>query len=330
MTTNLCLNLGRFVGSTSLALAIALGGVPVASEEIVFAHYGQLMTGAPIAVALERGEFKRAGIDITGVITSKGGGTTLRNVVASATPYADSDSLGSAILAFQEGFDLRIINCSITGADVVWVTMPTSSLKTLKDLQGKKVGITSPKGGVDMLIQMALNQNSIPIDQVKRIALGGIGAGLVALEQGGVDAVPVLEPLFSAKADKYRIIGAAAKDAPPVYQGVGITTGEYAKKNPDKLRAILAGRRAAVDFIYANPDEAAVLIAKNFGDSLSVDVSKKAVKNLTAARYWSEGNCKPELLNNMVQGMKAVGLLTKDVDLKAIVDWSFLPNDLRS
>jgi hypothetical protein len=60
-----------------------------------------------------------------------------------------------------------------------------------------------------------------------------------------------------------------------------------------------------------------------------VDVAKKAMKKLAAAHYWSEGNCDPELLNNMIQGMRATGLLTRDVDLNAMADWSFLPSDIR-
>ncbi len=39
--------------------------------------------GAPFAVGIDKGLFKKAGIDITGVIGSAGGGMTVRNILAS-------------------------------------------------------------------------------------------------------------------------------------------------------------------------------------------------------------------------------------------------------
>ncbi len=53
------------------------------------------------------------------------------------------------------------------------------------------------------------------------------------------------------------------------------------------------------------------------------------VKELVDAKFWTEGRIEMPLLENTVRAMKYVGMLEKDVDLKKMVDSSFLPPDLQ-
>ena len=51
---------------------------------------------------------------------------------------------------------------------------------------------------------------------------------------------------------------------PPLDNVVGVTTGEAAATRGDFIRAVIRARRQAVDFMYANPDEAGDIIAKAY------------------------------------------------------------------
>jgi len=53
------------------------------------------------------------------------------------------------------------------------------------------------------------------------------------------------------------------------------------------------------------------------------------VKELVDAKFWTEGRIEMPLLETTVHAMKGVGMLTRDVDLKPMVDSSFLPPDLQ-
>jgi len=72
-----------------LTLAAWAAPRPAVAEQITVTHWGVLMYGAPYAIAIEKGYYKEAGLDIDGVLTSKGGGTTMRNVMASSLPYGE-------------------------------------------------------------------------------------------------------------------------------------------------------------------------------------------------------------------------------------------------
>jgi NitT/TauT family transport system substrate-binding protein len=312
----------------ALVAGLALAATPAAAEEISVTHWGALMYGTPYAVAMEKGLFKQAGIDITGILTSKGGGTTVRNVMAGGLPYGEV-ALSAAVAAIREGLDIKIVNSAVQSvSDVLWVTMPDSDIKSIKDLAGKKMSITSPKSVTDMLSIMALEASGVKLDQVERPALGSIGAGLTALEKGAVQAAAMLDPLWSARQGKYRPVFLIKDVLPPMTQVVGIATTEFTRSNPAKLRAIIAGRRAGVDAIYANPKEAGTILAKEY--NLPEPVAQQAVANMVAINYWSRGNFDIKGMNEMIRGLKIIGEVSADIDWDKIIDRNFLPADLKS
>jgi NitT/TauT family transport system substrate-binding protein len=113
---------------------------------------------------------------------------------------------------------------------------------------------------------------------------------------------------------------------------IGVTTAEAAASKGDFIRAILRGRRKAVDFIYAHPDEASAIIAKAY--NLDLDVVKSTIHNLIApsksgVRYWGGGRFDFQGMDRMIRAQKLVGALSGDVEWPKIVDTSFLPDDLK-
>ncbi len=123
-----------------------------AAIDLTVTHFGTGMYGVPFAVAREKGWFKSdAKIDVTGFITSAGGGTTIRNALASDIPYGEV-ALPAAIAAIQQGVKLTIVHGGVLSvADQVWVTRKDdNSITTFADLKGKKLGYSSPKSVTDM------------------------------------------------------------------------------------------------------------------------------------------------------------------------------------
>jgi NitT/TauT family transport system substrate-binding protein len=307
--------------------ALTLAAVPARSEEITVTHWGALMYGTPYAVALKKGFFKQAGVDITGILTSKGGGTTVRNVMEGGLPFGEV-ALSAAVAAMQEGADIKIVMMGVrSAADIYWVVKPDSPYKTVKDLVGKKVAITSPKSVTDSLTTMVLNKHGI-FDKVERPALGTVGAGLTALDKGAVDSASLIDPLFSARKDKYRVIFAIKDELPPIAQTVGIASTKFMKEHPDKLRAIIRGRMMGVDYIYSNPKDAAKLLSETY-DKLPLPVAESAVGNNVGIKYWGRGGFEYAAMDEMIKALKIVGALKAEVDWSKMVDTSFLPEELK-
>ena len=53
----------------------------MAAEQIVVSNFGVAANGMPYAIAMEKGFFKAEGADVSGILSSAGGGTTVRNLM---------------------------------------------------------------------------------------------------------------------------------------------------------------------------------------------------------------------------------------------------------
>ena len=317
----------RFLCVSGLFAALTVASVQ--AETIVASHYGFLFNTAPIAIAIERGEFAKRGLDITEVISSSGGGTTMRNQIASGAGYGVVGT-AAALAAYREGHDIKIVSANVMSlADLFWVSMPGKGIKSIQDLRGKKVAYTRPRSTSETLAKMAIAAAGIPASEIELVSLGKIGAGLAALERGDVDAALILEPLWSARAGKY-VVAFDLTNLPRMTQTVGVSTAEFMKESPDKLRAIIAARRAAVDYIYLEPENAAKLIAKAYGDKVSEEVAIIAVKNMVAIDYWGRGRFDMAALEAMLDGLRAQGSWEGPIDWDDVLDDSFLPADLQN
>lgn len=317
---------GRTARIACAAIAIGIGFSLAAPQferaeaaEITVTHWGVLFYGAPYAVAMEKGYYADEGLDITGVLTSQGGGTTMRNVMASALPYGEV-SLAAVMAAINQGIDLKIVHTGAqTVGEILWVTMPDSPIRNAADLDGQTVAFTSPKSVTDMILTMVTDKYDVTVNAV---AAGGIGAGLTMLQEGAVVAAPIMDPIWARFEDRFRPVFRVAEELPQMTQTVGVTTAEYARDNGDTLRALIAARKRGVDFVYENPEETADIVAKYY--EMDRDLAFRALNNLIELEYWGRGELDLEAMDNMIDGLRIIGEVEGDVDWSKHVDTSFL------
>ncbi len=318
-----------------LASALLAGAAPTAgAEELAIGNYGVSANGMPFGVALAKGYFKDEGLNITGLISSAGGGTSLRNMLAGGgVPYGEVNP-GVIVSAILAGADLRIISDNVlTVAEFVWAVKPDSPIKSVKDFKGKKIGYTNPRSTSQALAMMLLTSAGFKPDDAELVKTGGFGEGIAALESGQIDIAPITEPLWSKVKGKYRAVVVASDILPPLDNVVGVATVEMLEKKGDFIRAVIRARRKAVQFMKARPDEAAEIVAKQY--NIDLEVAKSAVRNLTTSTtkgvpYWGEGEIHLDGLKRMIEAQRSVGAITGEVDYSKIIDTRFLPDDLKA
>ncbi|WP_460902962.1 ABC transporter substrate-binding protein [Paraburkholderia jirisanensis] len=311
------------------ALLATTASVPVRAGQVVVSHYAELMYGAPWAIALDQGFFKKRGVDITELLTSDGGGTTIRNMMASDVPYTET-ALSAALSAIHDGLDLKIVDGAVNNAaDLVWVVKPNSPLKNIHDLAGKKIAYTRASSTTQILGLAALQSAGVDPTKVTMLSLGTIGGGLTALDQGAVDAAPELDPTYSRNASKYRVLFAVSDVMPPVTQHVGVVSTKFLQEHPDQVKGLILARRDGVQFMKAHPDQAVAIIAKAY--DMPPGPITLAFKRLIAANYWSEGKLDYSAMDRAVVGLHVAGVYPDaKVDWSKVVNESALPADLRS
>jgi NitT/TauT family transport system substrate-binding protein len=315
-------------GAFILALGLAAAS-PAKAEDLLVTQYKADPSGAPYGIALEKGFFKKNGIDITGIISGAGGGNSVRSAMATELGFGDVTA-APVIAAADQGQDVKIIGITSRSlADLVVIVMPNSPIKTAADMKGKKFGISNPKSLGEMMGVLVMEKAGLKQGDVQMTPLGSLGGALTALENGVVDVTSIPIVLFRQRGGetKYRVL-VGPKDLPLVPSQLSMASGDAMKKHPDKLRAIQNARREGTKFIYEHTDEAIQILSKVYEPLPAKDVAAM-VKELVDAKFWIEGRIEMPLLENTVRAMRYVGMLEKDVDLKKMVDSSFLPPDLQ-
>lgn len=311
------------------AIVLPALAFPSASQayQLAISQYGRVTATLPWAVAIEQGYFDQAGIKIDQVIAGAGGGTTLRNVLASDLPYGEV-ATSAAVAAKRAGLDVVIVNTASSHiGEIALVAAPKSGIHSVADLAGKKAGYTAPKSTSDVLLHLALKEAHLT-DKVETVATGGFGPGLTALETGAIQAAPLIDPILTLQPEKFRVILRFADLIPRMTWLVGITTREFAAKNPELLRKLIAVRLRAVDYIYQHRDDAMRIYAKVWQQDPK-QVATYFPKYFGYDGEWTRGDFEPSGLAKMSEGLQLVGDADRPVDWKAIVDQEFLPKDLQ-
>ena len=305
----------------------------VQAEEIVVSNYGVSANGMPYAVAMEKGYFKEEGANVTGILSSAGGGTTLRNMLAGNAPYAEVNP-NAVIAAIQQGADIKFVSDNVlTVAEFVWAVKPDSPIKTVKDLKGKKMGYTNPRSTSQGLATLVIQSGGLKTEDVELVKTGGFGEGVAALDAGLIDITPVPEPLWAKYKDKYRAVAVASDLLPPIANVLGAASSSQSVARADFIKGVLRARRRAVAFMIQNPHEAGDIIAKVY--NLEPAIARASVKALVESRtsgieYWGTGQFHMEGLNRAVELQKAVGALSGDIDVTKMIDTQFLADDIKS
>ena len=187
-----------------MSLAFTAGEVQ-AQSRVTASYPGIAGFNIPFWVALDMGEFKKAGLEVDPVLIS-GGSKSMQALLSGGLDFAHVSG-GVPVQA------------SLSGAEVVIIATPSNSMsggviaakdvKSYNDLRGKKIGIASFGGNNDIGLRFALKKNGLNPDRdVTFLQLGGEKNRLTALERGAISATIMSPPgLFVAEAQGYSRLG---------------------------------------------------------------------------------------------------------------------------
>ena len=308
----------------------SVAGTASQAATLTVTHWIDGMYGVPFAVALDKGYFKQNGVDVTGFITSEGGGTSVRNAMASEIPYGEV-ALPAAIAAIKQGVPITIVHSGVQSvADLLWVQLKDSNVNGIAQMKGKTIGYSSPKSMTEMITIVALERAGLT-GQVQRKPVGASGTMMIALQQHAVDVAYMTEPSFSARKDQLKIAFRSTDIVPAETQTVGVVRTDYLKAHPDTVKAIIDARSKGVRYIMAHREESAQILAKAY--KIDPAVAKSAINNCldTDPNYWSTGRFDYTSMDEVLKGLVLIKAIEPGpFDWKTIVDESMLPASERS
>lgn len=310
------------IGLAAAALAVLLTSAACA-EEIVVSNYGVSANGMPYAVAMAKGFFKEEGADVTGIITSAGGGTTLRNMLAGNVPYGEVNP-NVVVAAVQQGADIKIVSDNVsTVAEFIWAVKPNSPIKSVKDLKGKSIGIVSLSSNSELQVNVMLERAGMSPNDVKFVPTP-YPASYEALKSGLIDVGSFPQP-FLAMAKHLGNVRTifTAKDAAPYEEELLllIAKNEFLTKNRAVVEAMLVDFIAATKYYTEHTKEA----RKALIDSKMVRIDPEVFYEMEDPYHEPTARLDVDGLQKMQELQVAAGFQKHSADLSRYVDMSYLP-----
>ncbi|MFF9490184.1 ABC transporter substrate-binding protein [Streptomyces sp. NPDC014676] len=277
----------------------------------------------PWLVGKDQGFFEKRGVTIGDIVPSKGGGTTIRNMLSGDLPIADV-GFNSVLESRGAGTPLTIVSGatqSVYGLDF-YALDSNERVWDIKDI--RKWAYTNPHS-VTQALSFMLPEVAGTTQEIERTSSGGVGEGVALLEAGGVD-VAVVPPSVVAKTDKFRMVVSSADYLKKFQQSVITTSPEYAERNPDTVKAVVEGYAESVRYIRKNPDRAAKLYADH------VDIDTESAKSLVdkAIKYdnWGAGY-DAEAIEQAVEAQR-IATDAKKLEYCDLFRTEYLPKDVPS
>jgi ABC-type nitrate/sulfonate/bicarbonate transport system substrate-binding protein len=189
----------------------------------------------------------------------RGGAETFEAMAAGAADIIlDPPSLVSA--GRKKGVLSKLVGNAAMGNFGWQLMVPAKSNLDVKDLKGKKVGITSAGSGSDLLALWTIQDKKIDFT---RVPVGG--GGLVPnLLSGNIDAAVVYSPLSFqiTKSGEAKALLDYATAVPPNLTAGWIVPDKLAQEKPALVQKALNALYGAVAFMRANRDVTVKLIAE--------------------------------------------------------------------
>ena len=185
-------------GATAFAGVLSASAPALAQgqlKKVTLSFCSQFLCAPPYEVARAFGHFRRHGLDAE-IVYFRGGNAAIQALVGGAVDYG-ATSLDVAMQAYTKGAEIRRFVTTGRLPLFALATAPqtAATIRELKDLEGKTVGVSALGNADHALLLHLLKQAGADKDKVQFATLG-VNI-LEALRQGQVDAGLVQDPALS-------------------------------------------------------------------------------------------------------------------------------------
>lgn len=219
------------------------------SSPILVAYAGQNETVGPMWVGIQRGTFKKYGLDVR-MVQLRNGSLSMATLATGQVQY-NYGSPANALSAAAGGMKIQCVGSPVHR--IPRELIARKEIRTLEELRGKTFGVQSIGGGFWLQTMIALDGLGIDPEKydLKMRVLGDTATVTQALGTGGVDAT-VIPYSFSeaAKRAGANVLADIGKLNIP-YQGTTISfLRESPANSPDVISRLLKGLVDAVVLIH--------------------------------------------------------------------------------
>jgi NitT/TauT family transport system substrate-binding protein len=307
-----------------LLLAFA---APSLSQDKVRAAIGQrgLFDTHFIPAGVEQGIFRKNNIEVE-MTWTRGGAETLQAIITDSADVAVANGILGVIGAASKGAPVKIVSAQMTGApDLFWYVRADSPVKAMKDLEGRTMGYSRPGSSTHLVAQALAGHFKV---KPKLVSTGGVPDTRTQVMSGQIDAGWSAPPfnLDLVNDGKVRIVARGTELPAMNDQTVRVNAAsvKFLTEKRDVARRFMKAYHESIDWVYANPEQAAKWYAGFAKITPEVALQTHKIFPRQSVAGWPVRGLKQNL-EDAVQGKQLAKPMAQAEAEKLLYDFVFQP-----
>jgi ABC-type nitrate/sulfonate/bicarbonate transport system substrate-binding protein len=274
------------------------------------------VTTMPLAVAKEQGFFQKEGLNVD--IVMMPASLNIKVLLTGEIQYATT--VGSAVVAAVRGINTRVVMCFVDRPLLDLVGTP--DIRSLSDLRGKLLGISSRGGLHDVSMRAILTQSGIDPSQVTLLTVGTQGSMFAALKSGRISAGLLNPPQnFIAYREGLKNLAFAGNYVRLPSTGL-VSMKDTLERSPDQIRRMIRALTRARAFARENK-AATITVLKRF---LRIDDEDLAAKiyDYHKRAETPDGKIDAALASETIRETRQAEGITREIPVNQVFDFSYV------
>jgi NitT/TauT family transport system substrate-binding protein len=319
--------LPMFTGATMknkvlLLIILALGCAHPAfaqQRKVRFSVSAASIAELPFRMAQIKGFYREEGLDVEMIFIR--GAVGMQALLGGSVDFTSAS--GSTIAAAVRGIPVKLVFTA--SAKPQFDMVAQKDIRSIADLKGKYVGISSRGGAIDLLTQLMVQKHGLtPNKDVTTLVIGGQEDTVLALRAGRIAAALLTPPRpLILQREGFNRIGYSG-DYMPTYPSGGIgVTDEVIKNKPAELFAFVKASVRGLQFARQNRTEAKKIVADYFAikDAALAD----QFFDLYLSRLPLNGSADEAWMKGAIEfTQKSLGDTSKEIPISQVFDFSFV------
>lgn len=245
-----------------LTLLLCASASPVFAQlkKVRFSVAAPSIAELPFRMAHIKGFYRDEGLDVEVIFIR--GAVGMQALLGGSVDYTSAS--GSTIAAAVRGIPVKLVFTA--SAKPQFDMVAQKDIRSIADLKGKFVGISSRGGAIDLLTQLMVQKHGlVPNKDVTSLVIGGQEDTVLALRTGRIAAALLTPPRpLILQREGFNRIGFSG-DYMPTYPSGGIgVTDEKIKKEPQDVYAFVKGSVRGLQYARQNRADARKIIVDYF------------------------------------------------------------------
>lgn len=214
-------------GAALVVSAGLMAGSALAQTKVTLAVGGaSCLCYLPTMLAKQLGEYEKAGVNVD-VVDFKGGSQSLQAVMGGSADVV-SGYFDHTVNLAAKGQNLQsfVVYDRYPGFALVVSPKHTATIKTIKDLAGKKVGVSAPGSSTDFFLKYMLSKNGVDPNSIGVIGVGLGATAIASMEQGEIEAAIMLDPAVTVLQGRHKDLKILS-DTRTAHDTLAVFGGEY-------------------------------------------------------------------------------------------------------